>query len=122
MKRTIAVALCLTLTACAVAPRQDSYSLIDPQGIDMAKYQADYDDCANLANQTDVGDRAAGGAVFGALLGAVIGGALCGRDCATSTAAWGAAGGAAGGTGGGVREQQTTLRACLRGRGYSVIR
>ncbi len=122
MKRTTAVALCLTLAACAVAPRQDSYSLIDPQGVDMAKYQADYDDCARLADQTNAANRAAGGAVFGALLGAVIGGALCGRNCATSTAAWGAAGGAAGGAGGAVREQQTTLRACLAGRGYRIIR
>lgn len=122
MKALAVLLLWLLLAACAVAPRNDAYSLIDPRGVDMTKYQADYDDCANLANQTSVGERAAGGAVFGALLGAAIGGALCGRNCTKSAAGWGTAGGTGGGVAGGVREQQTALRACLAGRGYRVIR
>lgn len=122
MQRLTALLLCLTLTACTVAPLRADYSLIDTKGVDMSRYAQEYNECASLANQTDVADRAAGGAVFGALLGAVIGGALCGRNCAASTAAWGAGSGALGGAGGGVQEQQNALRTCLAGRGYRVIR
>lgn len=118
----LAILAVSVLTGCAVAPRQDSYSLIDPNGVNMAQYQQDYDACAALANQTAVGDRAAGGAMFGALFSAVVGAALCGRNCSAQMAGWGAAGGATGAAGAGVREQQTTLRACLAGRGYRVIR
>jgi len=122
MKQLLILLFVLTLAACAVAPRQDSYSLIDPNGVNMAQYQQDYDQCAALANQTNVGDRAVGGAAFGALFGAVVGAALCGRNCSAQMAGWGAAGGATGAAGRGAQEQQTTLRACLAGRGYRVIR
>lgn len=121
MKR-IAAILCIAVAGCAVAPQRMDYSLIDPQGVDMDRYAFDYDDCAYLANQTSVGGRAAGGAIFGALLGAMIGGAICGRACAEAGARGGVVGGTVGAAGSGVREQQTTLRACLQGRGYSVIR
>lgn len=122
MKRIALIPLIAALTACTVAPMRTDYSLIDTKGVDMARYQDDYNECAALANQTDVAERAASGAVFGALLGAVVGGALCGRTCATSVAAWGAGGGTGGAIANGVREQQTALRACLAGRNYRVIR
>ena len=122
MKKIMAVALIVMLSGCAVAPQRSDYSLVDPQGIDAAQYQRDYNDCAALANQTDVGDRAAGGAVFGALLGAAIGAVLCGRNCVGAGAASGALGGTTGAATSGVREQNNVLRACLSGRGYQVIR
>jgi len=112
----------LLLAGCAVAPPRSDYSLIDPQGVDMAQYQRDYADCAQLANQTDVGDRAAGGAVGGAIFGALLGAVLCGRNCVGAGAAGGALGGTTGAAASGVREQQGALRACLSGRGYRVIR
>lgn len=119
------------LAGCAVAPVANSnYSLVDPKGVDMGKYQEDYAECAQLANQTDVGNRAAaggaGGAVFGAVLGGLLGAAICGRDCASYGAGIGAASGvvqgAAAGGSSGVQEQQVALRRCLAGRGYTVIR
>ncbi|MGP1677893.1 MAG: hypothetical protein ACTS6J_12135 [Burkholderiales bacterium] len=122
MKRTAALALAAVLAGCQVAPPRSDYSLIDPAGVDMHRYRNDYAECSDLANQTSVGERAAGGAVFGALLGALIGGAICGRSCAEAGARGGLVGGTVGATTGGIREQQTTLRACLAGRGYVVIR
>ncbi len=122
MKRIALTLFIAALAGCAVAPQRLDYSLIDPAGIDQARYSRDYNECAALADQTNIGNRAAGGAVFGALAGALIGGALCGRNCSRDLAAWGAGAGAVGGTGGGIQEQQHALRACLAGRGYRVIR
>ena len=132
MNRLISTALlAAALNGCAVAPvTQDSYSLIDPKGVDMAQYQQDYAECAALANQTRPEDRAvagaAGGAAFGAVFGAILGAAICGRDCAGYGAGVGAASGVAqgavGGAASGVQEQQVALRRCLAGRGYNVIR
>lgn len=121
--KTIAYGVVLALlTGCAIRPQTLDYSLIDPKGVDMAKYQLDFNECAVLANQTRVAQRAAAGIVIGAIGGALIGGLLCGRVCAEAGARGGAAGGVLGATQGGVQEQQTTLRACLSGRGYTVIR
>jgi len=127
---TIAVAV--TSTGCAVAPiANPNYSLVDPKGIDPAKYEQDYRECAALANQTDVGERAASsaaaGAVAGALIGALLGVAI-GRNGSYAGygagvgAASGVSQGAVAGAASGVQEQQMALRRCLIGRGYSVIR
>ncbi len=132
MKRTVTAILAGSLLAgCAVAPvAREDYSLIDPRGVDMARYQQDYSDCAALANQTHPEDRsaagAAGGAALGAAFGALLGAVICGRDCAGYGAGVGAASGlahgAVGGAASGVQEQQMVLRRCLAGRGYNVIR
>lgn len=136
MSRTLplalAVVMAITSTGCAVAPiANPSYSLVDPKGVDPAKYDQDYRECAALANQTDVGERAASsaaaGAVAGALIGALLGVAIGGKG---SYAGYGAGVGAASGVSQGavagaasvVQEQQLALRRCLVGRGYSVIR
>lgn len=126
-----ALVVAALVAGCAVAPvARDDYSLIDPRGVDMGRYQQDYAECAALANQTRPEDRAAagavGGAAFGAAFGALLGAAICGRDCAGYAAGIGAASGAAhgvaGGAASGVQEQQMVLRRCLAGRGYNVIR
>jgi hypothetical protein len=132
MKPTLtAIVVASVLTGCAVAPvARNDYSLIDPRGVDMGRYQKDYADCAALANQTRPEDRAAagavGGAAIGAVFGALLGAVICGRECANAGAGIGAvsgvAHGAAGGVASGVQEQQMTLRRCLAGRGYNVIR
>lgn len=115
------IALCL-LSGCAIGLPNGDYSLIDQKGIDMATYNSDYADCAALANQTDVGGRAAGSAAAGALIGALLGGMFCGRNCARDGAAAGMVSAGIGGAGSGVQEQQGALRRCLAGRGYRVIR
>lgn len=123
MKKLFVLSAGLLLsTGCAVAPQRLDYSLIDPKNVDMARYGQDYNECAGLANQTDVGERAGQGAAFGAILGAIVGAAICGRNCAGQGAALYGTAGAAGGAAGGVREQQRALRICLAGRGYTVIR
>lgn len=128
---TIALFVLVVLTGCALSPiAQSHYSLIDPKGVNLSAYNQDYAECAALANQTDVGGRAAvgaaGGAVAGAIFGALLGAAICGRDCAGYGAGVGAASGvshgAVGGAVSGANEQQYALRACLTGRGYRVIR
>jgi hypothetical protein len=114
----------LLLSACSTVPSypQFDYALVDPQRTDLVAYDKDYNECAALANQASVGNSAAGGAVIGAGVGALLGALLCGRQCA----AWGAGYGAGyGGTSGAISatvDQQSTLRNCLVGRGYHVIR
>ena len=62
MKTRIALAVALLLTGCAAVPQQANpdYSLVDPARTDMVRYQADFEDCAKLAHQADVGTSAAG--------------------------------------------------------------
>jgi hypothetical protein len=136
MSRTLplalAIAVAVTSTGCAVAPiANPNYSLVDPKGVDPARYDQDYRECAALANQTDVGERAAStaaaGAVAGALIGALLGVAIGGRGSAAAYgagvgAASGVSQGAVAGAASGAQEQQVALRRCLAGRGYSVIR
>jgi hypothetical protein len=128
----LAFAVAITSTGCAVAPvANPNYSLVDPRGIDSAQYDQDYRECAALANQTNVGERAATsaatGAVVGALIGALLGVAIGGNGSSASYgagigAATGVSHGAVGGAVSGADEQQVALRRCLAGRGYSVIR
>jgi hypothetical protein len=131
--RAIAAATAaLYLAACTTVPPkpQADYSLVDPGRTDMAQYAIDYEDCARLANQADVANSAAAtaaaGAALGAILGALIGGVICGSSCAREGAAFGAGyggtSGAVSGAGAAVRDQQVTLRGCLAGRGYFIIR
>lgn len=122
-RTSLTLASLALLSACAVVPQANpNYSLIDPAGVDMARYSQDYQECSELANQTDVADRAAAGAVAGAIFGALLGAVLCGRGCVGAGMAGGALGGSTGAAAGGVREQRYTLRSCLAGRGYRVIR
>ena len=114
----------MMLAGCATVPSypQYDYALVDPQRTDMVAYDKDYNECAAIANQASVGNSAVGGAVIGAGVGALLGALICGRSCA----AWGAGYGAGyGGTSGAIVatvDQQSTLRNCLAGRGYRVIR
>jgi uncharacterized protein YcfJ len=127
MKATRAIATATAaavLAACTTVPPKANpdYTLVDPGRTNMAQYELDYQDCARLANQSDVAASAAANAAAGAVIGAVLGALLCGRACAGWGTAGGAAGGASGGANAAVRDQQVTIRGCLTGRGYFVIR
>jgi uncharacterized protein YcfJ len=131
LKSTAVLMAAIMTASCAVAPVADpAYSLIDPSGVDPQAYEADYRECAALANQTDTANRAAaagvGSAVFGALFGALLGAAIGGRSYAQSGAAIGASYGLGAGVGAGVASGETekaaVLRRCLSGRGYVVVR
>jgi outer membrane lipoprotein SlyB len=126
INRTIAA---LTLAAfaagCSTVPQYANadYSLVDPaQVYDTEKYQDHYAGCARLANQSNVASNAVAGAIVGALLTAAIGAALFGRSGARYGARIGAVDGAIAGATTSVVDQQTTLRNCLAGWGYTVIR
>jgi outer membrane lipoprotein SlyB len=127
MKATRAIATATAtvfLAACTTVPQKANpdYTLVDPGRTDMVQYEIDYADCAWVANQSNVAANAAGGAAVGAVIGAVFGALLCGRACAGWGASGGAIGGATGGANAAVRDQQVTIRGCLTGRGYFVIR
>ena len=125
MRRAIAAATATVfLAACSTVPPQPQadYTLVDPGRTDMAQYQIDYTDCARLANQSDVGASAAGGAVVGAMVGGLIGALICGRSCAAWGVGFGGGQGAVSGGVAAVRDQQVTIRGCLAGRGYFIIR
>lgn len=119
-----AVSAAALMSACSTVPpqAQSDYTLVDPGRTDMTRYAADYEDCARLAAQADVVGSSAGGAVIGAVIGGVIGAIICGRQCAAWGAGLTATHGAASGAGAAVRDQQITVRNCLAGRGYNIIR
>lgn len=88
----------------------------------MEQYDSDYKDCASLANQTDVQKGATTGVIAGAALGGFFGAVIGGSDGARMGAALGSGQGLVQGGVSAKREQDNTLRACLAGRGYRVIR
>jgi len=128
----------LLLPGCAATVPVNPYqrpTLVDPARTDMVRYEHDYYQCVQLANQTDAQQssaaNAAAGAVAGAVLGAVVGAIIgaafndAGTGAAYGAALGGVDGGVAGAAGGYTTarvDQETALRNCLRGRGYYIIR
>ncbi len=103
------------LAACASDP------IIDPKGVNTAKYRQDLAECRVIADQVKVGQKAAGSAVAGAVVGAAVGAAVGNSNTAQRAAGAGATVGAAKGAGRGVNERERVVRNCLRGRGYQVL-
>jgi outer membrane lipoprotein SlyB len=91
--------LAALLMGCAGATYRP---IVDTQGLDMNRYEADLQSCQQYAKQTTDGPNSAAiGAVAGAALGSVLAGV---------------AGGASGET-----NQRNIIRRCLAGRGYRVL-
>ena len=78
MKTISFIIIASSLFACAIPRTPTDYSLIDPKGVDMDKYRADYYECEGITNSAHTMQS--------------------------------------------VKEHRDTMRACLTGRGYSVIR
>jgi len=93
--------------------------IIDPQGVDMVKYQSDLETCKQISMQVDsqAGEQAVGGAVVGGAIGAIIGGG----DFAKKTAGVGFVSGLAKGGAARERERMRVVKNCLRNRGYRVL-
>ena len=110
LKRMLLPVLALGLVACQ-SGRGPLYSgpIIDPQGVDMGRYQADLTECEAIADQVPVGERAVAGAAVGAAVGGVVGGIMGNRRTAVQGAA------------SGMRERDQVVHNCLRGRGYRVL-
>lgn len=98
------------LSACSTTmepslPSQPTqgFDLVDPRTTDMVKYQADYEQCAQLANQEPRD--------FGLAPSKVL-----------NTAADKATFGLVGGKASKHADRTTVLKRCLTGRGYNVLR
>lgn len=115
MKRSIAI-LAIFATGCA-----NYQPIVDTQGVDMARYDADLVACQRYAGQVDPASHAAAGAVGGAILGAVIGALVGGRSGAGAGAGIYGATGAGIGAGDGMAAQRNIVRKCMAGRGYRVL-
>lgn len=114
------------LAAMAAGCASSYEPIVDMQGVDPVRYQADLGECRQYAERVDVGTSAGTGAAIGAGVGAATGaavGAITGQP--GRGAAIGAAGGGTTGLfGGGLRgadKERQVIRNCLRGRGYSVL-
>lgn len=106
----------LTLNGCAA--RRPNI-VIDPQGVDMGRYQADLTQCQQLAMQVE--SKAGKGLIGGAAVGAIAGNIIGDSGKTKKGAKLGALGGA---VKGGIVTRGERLRVvknCLRSRGYAVL-
>jgi outer membrane lipoprotein SlyB len=126
MKKLLTLVLVAGITSgCAtqVSRQYDTnYSIVDLRGVNLERYGVDYGECADYANQSDTQKNMVAGALAGALLGALVGASLGGGDMIQHGVASGVGAGAMAGATHSVADQQSTLRKCLAGRGYRVIR
>jgi len=121
MKKTLALSLAFLLSFFLISCAGSTYRpIVDTQGIDFNRYEADLQQCQQFSTQTnDATTSAAVGATAGAVLGSVLAGVVGGDRSATAklTAIEGAiVGGASGET-----NQRNIIRRCLSGRGYRVL-
>jgi hypothetical protein len=94
--------------------------IIDTQGVDFNRYEADLRDCQSFSTQTaDAAKSGAVGATAGAVLGSVLAGVT--GDNRKSSAELGAITGAISGAASGETNQRNIIRRCLAGRGYRVL-
>lgn len=122
LQRAFLLLFTVSLVACQ-SGRGPLYSgpIIDPQGVDMARYQADLTECQAIADQVPVGERAVAGAATGAVIGGAVGAVVGNRNTATRSAGVGAIGGGVRGAASGMSERDRVVHNCLRGRGYRVL-
>jgi len=118
MRIVLGVMLFVLLAGCAAQP----YRPIVDSGSRIGDYDADLDQCKQIAAQVQPANAAAGGAVAGAVLGALLAAAvgLRGSDVG-HVAAWGAASGGVQGLAVGSIEWQRVVNQCMVGRGYNVL-
>lgn len=109
--------LAALLMGCAGATYRP---IVDTQGLDMNRYEADLQSCQQYAKQTTDGPNSAAiGAVAGAALGSVLAGVV-GGDRRASASIGAIEGGVLGGASG-ETSQRNIIRRCLAGRGYRVL-
>lgn len=126
------VAACVALAGCAAPGTPGtgtgaSYTpVVDMQGLDMGRYDADLAACRGYSNTTDPRTEAVAGVLMGALLGAAVGATVSSgtpwqRNVTGNTAAFG-------GTYGGMKaannsnmKQERIIANCMAGRGYRVL-
>lgn len=120
--RLIAVFITLCVTACSsIEDLTGNNPIIDKQGVNLAHYDADLDECKRYADEVAIAQKAGAGAVSGAVVGGVFGAVIGNSGTAQTGAGIGAVGGGARGVGEGLRERERVIKRCLIGRGYSVL-
>lgn len=116
MKLTL-IAIAIALSGCAT--RGANYvPVVDTKGRDQTALAVDITDCQLYAAQRA---DAATGAVVGAIFGALLGAALMPAGHQHWGAQQGAIAGGLGGAYGANDSQETIIKRCLSGRGYSVL-
>lgn len=117
MKTVICAVVALSLAGCAT--RGAGYvPVVDMQGQSTGKYSADLSDCQAYATQRA---DAAQGAVAGALAGALLSALLMPRGYRNEGASKLGILGGLSGAGQATETQETIIKRCLAGRGYSVL-
>jgi hypothetical protein len=119
-------AIVIGATALLLAACSPPTPVVDTQGVDPARYQADLADCQRYANSVNPTNETLKSGAIGALGGAALGAAL---GAATGSPGIGAAMGATAGAGAGVgygalsstSEQDRIVKNCMAGRGYRVL-
>ena len=106
----------LLVGGCAADPNKP---VIDPEGVDMAQFEADRAKCEEVALQVEqkAGNEAVTGAIVLGLIGAIFGDS----DTVKKSAAAGFVGGGAKGLEKTDLERARVVKNCLRSRGYQVI-
>ena len=126
MKKNSLTALFLILLSGCVANNsssifESSKPIIDTQGVNMAQYEIDLEECSIFSEDISTGKSIAKGAATGAAVGAVIEAIT---DDARSRRDAIEVGAVTGGAKSGiraVRDKEQILKRCLRGRGYKVL-
>ena len=95
--------------------------IVDTQGVNMANYEQDLQECREYGDEVAVGQRTAGGAATGAVVGGIFGGIFGNGGTAARTAGAGGVSGGVSGASAGYAERREVIRNCLIGRGYRVL-
>ena len=111
--------LFLAVSAILVSACARNQIIIDPAGVDQARYRQDLSECKAIAEQVD--QKAGQGAVTGAVISGAIGAILGDRRDAERLAGVGAVSGAASGAAHTRQEKNMVIKNCLRNRGYKVL-
>lgn len=117
MQRIVAIALLVSLLAACASYRP----VVDMQGVESAKYEADLRECQQYAQQRNPAFQAGAGAAVGALLGVALAAAMGSSYSRNTGAAIGAVTGGASGAAHGAESQVQIIRNCMAGRGYRVL-
>lgn len=117
VKTIASIVIVLMLAGCATSGA-NYRPVVDLHNRDPGRYQTDLSECQAYATQRM---DAASGAVAGAVAGALLGAFLTPRGSRNYVAGRGAVLGGLAGAGGANETQETIVKRCLAGRGYSVL-
>jgi len=117
-KRVTVLLPFLLVGACAVTDRTP---IVEMQGVDATRYQADLQDCQNYAGQVDVERQLLLNAIVGAVGLAAVGVFFGNGELTERAIGAGLVAGSAKGAEQAVSERNLVIRNCLRARGYRVF-